>query len=62
MMNGTGRMAGLCYGMTNWKEYTGITYPYVVGTVSNSLMVHPGGAKAPRTVAVQAHRPTQNRL
>lgn len=45
MMNGTGRMSGLCYGMKNWKEYTGITYPYVVGTVSNSLMVHAGGAK-----------------
>lgn len=45
MMNGTGRMSGLCYGMKNWKEYTGTTYPYVVGTVSSSLMVHPGGAK-----------------
>lgn len=45
MMNGTGRMSGLCYGMTNWREYTGITYPYVVGTVNSSLMVHPGGAK-----------------
>ena len=45
MMNGTGRMSGLGYGMTNWKEYTGITYPYVVGSCSSSLLVHAGGSK-----------------
>jgi len=45
LMNATGRMAGVGYGMTNWKEYTGTTYPYVVGTASASLMVHPPGAK-----------------
>ncbi len=41
LMNGSARMAGLCYGMRSWKEYTGTTYPYVVGTVAGSIMVHP---------------------
>ena len=39
LMNATERMAGLSYGMKNWKEYTGTTYPYVVGSVSSSLIV-----------------------
>ncbi|MBI5463640.1 MAG: T9SS type A sorting domain-containing protein [Ignavibacteriales bacterium] len=46
LMNGSARAVSLCYGMKNWKEYTGTTYPYVVGAANPSTMVHPAGSKS----------------
>lgn len=46
LMNGSARAVATCYGMKNWKEYTGTTYPYVVGATNPSTMVHPAGAKS----------------
>ena len=46
LMNECARSTGFGYGMKNWKEYTGTTYPYVVGNSSASQMVHAPGKYA----------------
>jgi len=46
LMNGCARSSGFGYGMKNWKEYTGTTYPYVVGNSMASQMVHAPGKYA----------------
>lgn len=41
LMNGTCRECGLGYGMKDWKDWRNNFYPYMVGGVGGSLMVHP---------------------
>ena len=40
LANGCARMAGLSCGMTDWKDRRGTPYPYVVYTVSGSIICH----------------------
>jgi len=45
LMNGVGRECGLGFGMKNWKDWRNNFYPYMVGGVGSSLMVHPAGGR-----------------
>ena len=45
LMNGCARMAGLGYGMKDWTDWRNNFYPYLVGGVGGSLMVHPAGGR-----------------
>jgi len=45
LMNGTVRQGGLSYGLTNWKDWKNVAYPYMVGGVNQSNLVHPNGAR-----------------
>ena len=45
LMNGCARECGLGYGMKNWTDWKKKFYPYMVGGVGESLMVHPNGAR-----------------
>ncbi len=46
LMNACARSTGFGFGLRDWKEYTGTTYPYVVGNGSASQMVHAPGKYA----------------
>ncbi|MBN1351063.1 T9SS type A sorting domain-containing protein [candidate division KSB1 bacterium] len=41
LMNGCARQGGLGYGMKDWSDWRGNFYPYVVGGVHDSHMIHP---------------------
>lgn len=45
LMNGTVRQGGLSFGMLNWKDWENNFYPYVVGSVNESNIVHPPNAR-----------------
>gem|GEM_PF-548100 len=45
LMNGTMRECGLGFGMKDWKDWKNIFYPYMVGGVGESLMIHPNGGR-----------------
>ena len=45
LMNGTVRQGGLSYGMTDWKDWKNNFFPYMVGGVNQSNLVHAAGAR-----------------
>ncbi len=45
LMNGTMRECGMGYGLKDWTDWRNNFYPYVVGGVGASLMVHPQGGR-----------------
>jgi hypothetical protein len=45
LMNGTVRQGGLSYGMKNWTDWRNNFYPFLVGGVNPSNLVHPIGAR-----------------
>ncbi|NOY57659.1 MAG: hypothetical protein GXO75_01825, partial [Calditrichaeota bacterium] len=45
LMNGTARESGLSYGMKDWTDWRNKHYPYLVGGVNPSNLVHPPGGR-----------------
>ena len=45
LMNGTARESGLSYGMKDWTDWRNKHYPFLVGGVNPSNLVHPPGGR-----------------
>ena len=53
LSNGSVRMGGLSCGLRNWKDEKGIFYPYVVYTVSGSVICHTDNKSAGKNLIMK---------